>query len=384
MRAMTSATTVLLLLVLASIFYADAVGQNLDDTDDNSVAGYRDTLNRYCVTCHNEKLRTASLTLDLTNVSDLSEAPQIWERVITKLSLKAMPPVGMPRPDDDFYAGFSLYLKTNLDTLAAEMPNPGRTVTAHRLNRYEYANVVEDLLGVEIDVVALLPADNSGGFDNLGDLLSVSEVLMEKYLSAARQISQNAVGALDIPVDVQQYTIDPRLLQNQRMSEDLPFGSRGGLAVRHRFPLDGDYELSVRLLRTNDTGFVIGLDEPKYLDVRVDGERVKLFTIGGENIGLAFGAGLADNLPPDPVQAQYERLADSDLRVRIPVRAGIHTVQVAFLDESLPGKTQCRSLPMPTIVSRGSLSHMNVPGRSLASAALRSRVRITCVVRARL
>ena len=334
MRAMTSATTVLLLLVLASIFYADAVGQNLDDTDDNSVAGYRDTLNRYCVTCHNEKLRTASLTLDLTNVSDLSEAPQIWERVITKLSLKAMPPVGMPRPDDDFYAGFSLYLKTNLDTLAAEMPNPGRTVTAHRLNRYEYANVVEDLLGVEIDAVALLPADNSGGFDNLGDLLSVSEVLMEKYLSAARQISQNAVGALDIPVDVQQYTIDPRLLQNQRMSEDLPFGSRGGLAVRHRFPLDGDYELSVRLLRTNDTGFVIGLDEPKYLDVRVDGERVKLFTIGGENIGLAFGAGLADNLPPDPVQAQYERLADSDLRVRFPVRAGIHTVQVAFLDES--------------------------------------------------
>lgn len=334
MRAMTPTIKVLLLLVLAPSYYADAVGQSLDDTADDAVAEYRDTLNRYCVTCHNEKLRTASLTLDLANVSDLSEAPQIWERVITKLSLKAMPPVGMPRPDADFYARFSSYLKTNLDTLATEIPNPGRTVTAHRLNRYEYANVVNDLLGVEIDVVALMPADNSGGFDNLGDLLSVSEVLMEKYMSAAREISRNAVGALDIPVDVQQYTIDPRLLQNERMSEDLPFGSRGGLAVRHHFPLDGDYELSVRLLRTNDTGFVIGLEEPKRLDVRIDSERVKLFTIGGENIGLAFGAGLADNLPPDPEQAQYERLADSGLRVRFPVQAGIRTVQVAFLDET--------------------------------------------------
>ena len=324
MRAMISTTILLLLLALAC--GAESAG--------DPVAQYRDTLNRYCVTCHNEKLRTASLTLDLANVSDLSEAPHIWERVITKLSLKSMPPVGMPRPDDEFYAGFAAYLKTNLDTLAAESPNPGRTVTAHRLNRHEYANVINDLLGVEIDSAALLPADNSGGFDNLGDLLSVSEVLMEKYMSAAHTISQQAVGVLDIPVDVQQYTIDPRLLQNERMSEDLPFGSRGGLAVRHRFPLDGDYEISVRLLRTDDTGFVIGLDEPKRLDVRLDDERIKLFTIGGENIGLAFGAGLADRLPPDPEQAQYERLADGHLSVRVPVEAGARTVQVAFLDES--------------------------------------------------
>ncbi len=325
MRAMTSTAKMLLILGLGLSYSVDAA--------DHPVAEYRDTLNRYCVTCHNEKLQTASLMLDLANVSVPGEAPHIWERVITKLSLKAMPPVGMPRPDAEFYTGFSSYLKTNLDTLAAEAPNPGRTVTAHRLNRHEYANVVNDLLGVEVDAVALLPADNSGGFDNLGDLLSVSQVLMEKYMSAAHQISQQAVGALDIPVDVQQYTIDPLLLQNERMSEDLPFGSRGGLAVRHRFPLDGDYELSVRLLRTNDTGFVIGLEEPKRLDVRIDSERVKLFTIGGENIGLAFGAGLADRLPPDPQQAQYERLADSDLRIQVPVQAGTRTVQVAFLDE---------------------------------------------------
>ena len=324
MRAMISTTKLLLLLTLTC--GAEAAG--------DSVAQYRDTLNRYCVTCHNEKLRTASLMLDLANVSEPGEAPYIWERVITKLSLKAMPPVGMPRPDANFYAQFASYLKSSLDEVAVKNPNPGRTVTAYRLNRHEYARVVNDLLGVQIDAAALLPADNSGGFDNLGDLLSVSEVLMEKYMSAARTISQQAVGALDIPVDVRQYTIDPRLLQNERMSEDLPFGSRGGLAIRHRFPLDGDYEIAVRLLRTDDTGFVIGLDEPKRLDVRLDDERIKLFTIGGENIGLAFGAGLADRLPPDPEQAQYERLADGHLRVRVPVEAGARTVQVAFLDES--------------------------------------------------
>lgn len=325
---------VLLIAAMLNNFYAEAATSQSDATADDSVAGYRDTLNRYCVTCHNEKLKTANLTLDLVDVGDLSESAEVWESVITKLSLKAMPPVGMPRPSDEFYSAFPHYLKTNLNQLAAERPNPGRTVTAHRLNRSEYANVIRDLLGVEIDAAALLPADNSGGFDNLGDLLSVSQVLLEKYMGAAREISQLAVGAKNIPVDVRQYTIDPTLLQNERMSEALPFGSRGGAAVRHRFPVDGDYEISVRLLRTDDTGFVIGVDEPKRLDVRVDDTRIKLFTVGGDNIGLAFGAGLADRIPPDPEQAQYERKADSDLKVRFPAEAGARTVQVTFLDES--------------------------------------------------
>jgi len=336
MRASTL-TSIAVVLGLAVVGNANAV--------DGAVAEYRDTLDRYCVTCHNEKLQMADLTLDLADVDDVSAAPHIWEKVISKLSLKAMPPVGMPRPDADFYSQFSSYLQTNLDAAAVVAPNPGRTVTAHRLNRHEYANVVKDLLGVEVDVVALLPADNSGGFDNLGGLLSVSEVLMEKYMSVARKVSQQAVGAMDIPVDVKQYTIDPRLLQNERMSEDLPFGSRGGTAVRHRFPLDGDYEISVRLLRTDDTGFIVGLDEPKRVDMRVDGERVKLFTVGGQNIGLAFGAGLADRIPPDPDQAQYERSADSDLHIRVPMKAGARTVQVAFLDETFAWEDP---LPQPS------------------------------------
>ena len=322
-----------LIVIATTWFYAEAAART-NTMDPHTIGEYRNTLNRYCVTCHNEVLQTANLTLDLANVGDPGAAPQVWEKVITKLSLKSMPPVGMPRPDASFYAAFPDYLEAALDDLAARRPNPGRSVTAHRLNRSEYANVVRDLLGVEIDSTEMLPADNSGGFDNLGDLLSVSEVLMEKFMGAAHEVSQLAVGAQDMPIDVRQYTINPGLLQNERMSEDLPFGSRGGLAVRHRFPLDGEYDLDIRLLRTDDTGFIIGLDEPKRLDVRVDHERIKLFTVGGDNIGLAFGAGLADRLPPDPGQAQYERLADSDLKLRFSAKAGTRILQVAFLDES--------------------------------------------------
>lgn len=333
-QRMSAAGAALLVAGLAFAYYAHAALDKRTPVDGMTLAGYRDTLDRYCVTCHNEKLQTAGLMLDQANVGDVTESPHVWERVITRLSLKAMPPVGMPRPDAEFYTAFPDYLKSELDQNALENPNPGRTVTAHRLNRSEYTNVIRDLLAVEVDGAAMLPADNSGGFDNLGDLLSVSQVLMEKYLSAAREINQLAIGALDIPVDSYQYTIDPRLLQNERMSEDLPFGSRGGAAIRHRFPLDGDYDISVRLLRTDDTGFVIGLDEPKRLDVRLDGERARLFTVGGKNVGPAFGAGLADRLPPDPEQARYERTADSELTVRLPIDAGTRTVQVAFLDET--------------------------------------------------
>jgi hypothetical protein len=310
-----------------------AVAQQLPGDTQDLVADYRTTLNRYCVTCHNETLKTANLMLDKMDLEDLGKNPGEWEKVITKLSLKQMPPVGMPRPADDFYQSFVTYLAGGLDRFAGLNPNPGKTLIAHRLNRTEYSNVIRDLLGVEFDGASVLPADNSGGFDNLGDLLSVSEILMEKYISASRQISRLAVGDTSIPADSKQYIIDPKYLQNDRVSEDLPFGSRGGLAVRHHFPLDGEYVLKIRLLRTTNTGLIIGIDEPRRVDVLVNDERIKLFTIGGENRGLALAAGGADKVPPDAVQAHYERTADDALEVRFPMRAGTHTVQVALLDE---------------------------------------------------
>jgi hypothetical protein len=307
--------------------------QQTIEMEQYTVERFRSTLDRYCVTCHNETLKTANLMLDRANVHDLGKAPQIWEKVISKLSLRSMPPVGMPRPDESFYVSFSSYLKSRLNSLAEANPDPGRTVAAHRLNRAEYTNAVRDLVGVEIDGAAMLPADNSGGFDNLGELLSVSQVLMEKYMSVARKVSRLAVGDTTIQADSVEYTIEPGLLQHERMSEDLPFGSRGGTAIRHHFPLDGEYVLNMRLHRSNTEALIIGLAEPHRLDVRVDGERVKLFTIGGENMGPAQDGQKELGDKTDPRQLLYEHTADDKLKVRFPMRAGIHTVQVTFMEE---------------------------------------------------
>jgi hypothetical protein len=319
-----------IIIVIAGLFLI-TTGQNLLAQDVNA---FNDSLNRYCVTCHNEALKTANLLLDKVNLNDLGEDAEVWEKIIGKLSLRAMPPVGLPRPDEDFYVSFLSHLKTELNRISDENPNSGRETATHRLNRTEYTNAIRDLLGVDFDSTAMLPPDNSGGFDNLGDLLTVSQVLLEKYMAAARMVTRLAIGDPNTGVDSHHYTVDPRLLQDERMSEDLPFGSRGGLAVDHRFPVDGIYELQVGLQKLGvGSGMIAGLAKPNRLDFRVDGERVELLTIGGDNIGIGLGREGSDTLPPDPAQSIYERTADEALKVRFPMTAGSHKVQVAFLRE---------------------------------------------------
>ena len=321
-------------IVLIGATFLQAASQESSNPAPSDASQYSAVLNRYCATCHNEKLRTADLVLKDIDAENISENVEIWEKVVRKLRGFAMPPVGLPRPDERFYENFADYLETELDRVAAANPNPGRPAAAHRLNRAEYANAIRDLLAMEIDAASLLPADDSGGFDNFGDLLSVSPALMEKYMSAARKISRPAVGDATIRPDIATYTLSPFLLQGGRMSEDLPFGSRGGLAVRHRFPLDGEYVIKIRLQRVDNEGFAIGIAEPHMLDVRLDGARIKLFTVGGEHVGRAMGAGAADAVPPDFDEAQYERMVDANLEVRIPVKAGERLVQIAFLNET--------------------------------------------------
>ena len=291
----------------------------------NPASPYRAVINQYCVTCHNEKLKTAGLVLSTLDVGNVPEGGAVWEKVIRKLRTRAMPPAKMPRPDEATYESFAAYLEAELDGAAAAKPNPGRPLV-HRLNRAEYANAVRDLLAMEIDGAALLPPDDSGyGFDNIGDVLTVSPLLLERYLSAAEKIARLAVGDLTVEPDFTTHEIPKLLVQDSRMSEDLPLGSRGGIAIPHFFPVDGEYAIRVRLQR-NVRDVVVGMAEPHDLDVRLDGVRVKLFRVGGEQSGRQDA--VKDRYAPEP-----EKAIDDGLEVRFSAKAGRRTVGVAFIEE---------------------------------------------------
>ena len=294
----------------------------------------RALLQRYCLTCHNERLRTANLLLDTMDVANVSEGAEVWEKVVRKLRARQMPPVGMPRPDEASYDALIRYFETELDRAARANPNPGRPVI-HRLNRTEYANAVRDLLAVEIDGESLLPADDAGrGFDNIAEILSVSPLLVERYMAAARKISLLAIGDPDTRPYTESYDVPRRLVQDGRTSEDLPFGTRAGTAVRHYFPLDGEYVVKVRLQRNNDN-YIRGLNEPHQLDVRLDGELVRSFRVGGEHRGRSSPvySFINKDYVGDPEQEIYEFTADAGLEVRIAAKAGTREIGVAFLDE---------------------------------------------------
>src|SRR5216684_8414185 len=199
----------------------------------------RAVLNQYCFTCHNEKLKTAGLMLDGMDVAKIGDKAAVWEKVLQKLRAGSMPPAGMARPDRTTYDSLTTYLETELDRAAAAKPDPGRPAV-HRLNRAEYTNAVRDLLAIDTDAVdfaSLLPGDDAAyGFDNIGDMLTVSPSLLERYLSAAEKITRLALGDLSIPPVIETIGVPESLKQDKRMSDDLPAGSRGGVAIRHYFP----------------------------------------------------------------------------------------------------------------------------------------------------
>ena len=295
----------------------------------------RSLLDRYCVSCHNTRQQTAGLAFDTKDVGRVGTEPRTWERVARQLRSGMMPPPGSPRPDPVGSQAFAAALEAEIDTAAAASPRPGRPVI-HRLNRAEYANAIRDLLDIEIDASSLLPADESlGGFDNIGGVLSISPSLLERYLSAARKISRLAVGDPTIgPAFASKtYEAPQTVFQDARMSEDLPFGSRGGLAVRHHFPLDAEYVCRIRL-RRNILGYVRGLTDPHLLEVRLDGTRVKRFTIGGNRQLAPAPLSFTGVIPGDPQWEAYALTADEGLEIRFRATAGPHVVAVSFLDEA--------------------------------------------------
>ena len=288
-------------------------------------------IQQYCIGCHNARLKTAGLVLDPSSIDRVAQNPDTWEKVARKLRTGEMPPKGIPRPDASVYRAAAVELESALDRAAAEHPDPGR-VPVHRLNRAEYTNAIRDLLDLDIDSKALLPADDSDqdGFDNVASILSVSQVLLENYMSAARSISRLAVGDPATPPSVETYKYSKLLYQDDRMGDDLPFGSQGGGSIHHNFPLNGEYTIKV-LLRRQFYDYIMGMGEPHQIDIRLDGVRIKRLTVGGDAKGMTMPEGFAGNTQGSPEFEVYMHTADAGLEVRLPVKAGEHDVSVSFV-----------------------------------------------------
>ncbi|PYR21498.1 MAG: hypothetical protein DMF94_07910 [Acidobacteria bacterium] len=306
-------------MALAGAIFFPAATLPAQNSPSAAATAPRATLDKYCIGCHRGPAPSAGLHLDTLDIANFETNGVTWEKLARKLRNREMPPPGVPRPDAATYDALVKYVETGRDRLAEVKPNPGRP-TLHRLNRTEYGNTVRDLLALEIDVTELLPADDIGyGFDNIGDVLQVSPVLLERYLSAARKISRAAVGDTTMPVSYQTYTIPHGLIQLDRSSEAAPVGSRGGTIVRHLFPVDGEYEISVTLQRSRDDQY-LGLERERKLDLRLDDQRLKLFAIAGSAKKVVLGGGT----PPD-----------AHLKIRVPVKAGTRELAATFLKDTL-------------------------------------------------
>ena len=300
----------------------------------------RALLDRYCVTCHNERLQTAGVMFDRVDIDRVDLHRELFEKVARKLRSGQMPPPGRPRPESSAIDAFVAALEAELDRVGAAAPDPGR-VASHRLNRTEYVNAVRDLLDLEIDGEALLPSDMAGfGFDNNADVLAMTPALMDRYITAATKVSRLAVGTLENRPAIRTYRLPNAARQEARMGEDLPFATHGGLAARHPFSLDGDYVFRIRLQRSDIGGTIRGnIAEREYhIELRVDHALVERLTVGGAFAGQVrytlSGGGIAP--PDDDVVHQqvalYNQTADADLEVRLPVRAGTRLVSAAFTD----------------------------------------------------
>jgi mono/diheme cytochrome c family protein len=272
-----------------------------------TAASGRALLDQYCVTCHNDRLKTSNLSLETLDLATAGDHTELWEKVIRKLRAGVMPPPGVRRPALAEYEALRDWLEAEIDRRAAAHINPG-SVVLHRLNRTEYANVIRDLLDLETDVTTLLPPDDSArGFDNVAGSLTISPTLLEAYTTAATRVARMAVGFWKTPTEAT-YLAPGDTSQNHHL-EGLPLGTRGGMLVRHEFPADGEYKFSIQ-------NFGIGSFIPgEQLEITIDGERAHLFKYQGVGLsqGMAGDAG------------------DGILEVTIPVRAGSRAVSATFL-----------------------------------------------------
>lgn len=325
-------------VVATALWGAQAPATNRPVTP--AITNPRIFLDTYCITCHNQKLHTAGLALDSLDAAQPSANAETWERVIAKLRAGSMPPPGMPRADAATYRNIAGSLENEIDKAWVASPNPGRVSAVHRLNRAEYNNAVRDLFALgDVDVRPLLPGDETAdaSFDNFADSLSISTAHLERYLSVARQVTRLATGLPPTSPGLERFEVPLHVLQGDQQSEDLPFGSRGGIAIHHDFPVDGEYLIRVRLQRQYQD-YIKGMGWPQQLDVRLDGKLLKRFTVGGTAQGRPAASSYAGDGEPGfagaPEWEKYMQLTgDAGLEVRVPVKAGPRVVGVSFVRE---------------------------------------------------
>jgi len=347
-----------LAIAAAAVTYDGGIAAQRVDPQRSEVAAHQQLLQRYCITCHNQRAKTAGLALDTLSLTNIAADAPTWEKVVVKLRAGFMPPVGRPRPDAAAYDAFASWLERELDRAASANPNPGWTPLFHRLNRAEYQNVVRDLLAVTVDVGSLLPADDASyGFDNMAGVLRMSPTLMERYLSAAQKVGRLAVGTPTATPDAELYRV-PDDLPQERHLDGLPFGTRGGTAIDHMFPVDGEYVIKVRLARDFEEYVPVWPDDQQ-LEVSIDGRRVQIFTVPGEapheaepdefqptRVKRDGAQSAAPTAPQKPARdrqqirleaeqrakrQQDRKRIDADWQVRVPITAGTHHVVAAFL-----------------------------------------------------
>jgi hypothetical protein len=324
-------------------------------SDEDLAARYEGVVRTYCLECHDSAGREAGLSLEGIDLLNIEGHTETLENVARKLRGRQMPPSGGPRPDAETTDSMVAYLERRLDEQAFGAAEPGRA-SLHRLNRTEYGNAVRDLLALEVDVAEFLPADDEGyGFDNIADVLRVSPSLLEQYLAASAKIAALAVGDPAAPAVTSVYRAPSDLSQASHI-EGLPFGTRGGILIRHNFPLDAEYEFDVFLLR-NIVGYMTGLEWAHELEIAIDGERIFLAQVGGE----------ADNAMSDANMSAAANEIDERLRTRAFVTAGPHDVTVAFLERSAaethePLELHTRNLDLQDMNGLPVLDYVNVRG----------------------
>ncbi len=340
----------------------------------------RGLLDRYCVSCHNEgrvgaaggagsvldaQLRATGLALDTVDADRPSDDAERWERVIARLGAGTMPPAGLPRPGRDESRAAADWLAARIDEAAAANPDPGRTGSMHRLNRTEYGNAIRDLLALDVDTAALLPGDETSdtGFDNNAEVLSISTSQLERYLSAARKISRLATGIMTAP-DFARFENSVLLTQADRQSEDLPLGSRGGLAATYHFPADGTYIFRIGLT-SNWQDYVRGMGRRNLLDLRIDGELVERFAVGGEAPGTPAPHTWSPAEAGDPEWERYVRESAAHLEVRAEVEGGPHVVGVSFVRNRWEPEGPRQPLMKGAVLSNDEKYHGNAEVQAL-------------------